>query len=62
MGMASPLFSHAFGGLTTLVLALYFENPTRVVGATWIIASTKTYHDGDNTWLCYIWAFVPTKL
>jgi hypothetical protein len=36
MGMASPFFSHAFGGggLTTLLLALYFENPTCVLGAT----------------------------
>jgi hypothetical protein len=34
MGMASPFFSHAFGGLTTLLLALYFENLTCVVGAT----------------------------
>jgi hypothetical protein len=34
MGMASPFFSHAFGGLTAQMLALYFENPTCVVGAT----------------------------
>jgi hypothetical protein len=34
MGMASLFFSHAFGGLTTQMLAMYFENPTGVVGDT----------------------------
>jgi hypothetical protein len=34
MGVASPFFSHAFGGMKTIMLALYLENPTRVVGAT----------------------------
>jgi hypothetical protein len=53
MGMFSPFFSQAFGGLTTLLLALYFEKkPSCVMGATWTNSSAKTYHHDDAT--CYV--------
>jgi hypothetical protein len=34
MGMASLFFSHSFGGLIALMLAIDFEKHTCVVGAT----------------------------